>query len=191
MKTLHTALSEKMLWDGLKASDTEIINSLLTEPVWQLAPAKKELLNESTMVNYTEDIIALGFIKQGGCSSDRFTAKREKKKGYLITFDFRTAGHVLLNEFWQAEMGDFSLDQTRFPTMKETINIIHRRGFRIVVTIQPFISTESRNFAAAVREGILVWKSIKSICFYIVTLPLRFVSVRRSGRSEVNETYQP
>ncbi|VVC41170.1 Methylglyoxal synthase, active site,Glycoside hydrolase family 31,Glycoside hydrolase superfamily [Cinara cedri] len=129
MKTLHTALSEKMLWDGLKASDTEIINSLLTEPVWQLAPTKKELLNESTMVNYTEDIIALGFIKQG---------------------------HVLLNEFWQAEMGDFSLDQKRFPTMKETINIIHRRGFRIVVTIQPFISTESRNFAAAVREGILV-----------------------------------
>lgn len=65
MKTLHTALSEKMLWDGLKASDNEIINSLLTEPVWQLAPSKKELLNESTMVNYTEDIIALGFIKQG------------------------------------------------------------------------------------------------------------------------------
>lgn len=65
MKTLHTALSEKMLWDGLKASDAEIINSLLTEPVWQLAPTRKELLNESTMVNYTEDIIALGFIKQG------------------------------------------------------------------------------------------------------------------------------
>lgn len=65
MKTLHTALSEKMLWDGLKASDTEIINSLLTEPVWQLAPPRKELLNESTMVNYTEDIITLGFIKQG------------------------------------------------------------------------------------------------------------------------------
>lgn len=66
------------------------------------------------------------------------------------------SGHVLLNEFWQAEMGDFSLDQKRFPTMKETINIIHRRGFRIVVTIQPFISTESSNFANAVREGILV-----------------------------------
>lgn len=65
MKTLHAALSEKMLWDGLKHSDTETINSLLTEPVWQLAPLKKGLLNESTMVNYTEDIIALGFIKQG------------------------------------------------------------------------------------------------------------------------------
>lgn len=65
MKTLHTALSEKMLWDGLKASDAEIINALLTEPVWQLAPARKDLLNESAMVNYTEDIIALGFVKQG------------------------------------------------------------------------------------------------------------------------------
>lgn len=65
MKSLHSALSEKMLWDGLKTSDKETINSLLTEPVWQLAPSRKELLNESTMVNYTEDIIALGFIKQG------------------------------------------------------------------------------------------------------------------------------
>lgn len=74
-------------------------------------------------------------------------------------------GHVLLNEFWQAEMGDFSLDQKRFPTMKETINIIHRRGFRIVVTIQPFISTESRNFATAVKEGILVSRVLNIVSY--------------------------
>lgn len=85
MKTLHTALSEKMLWDGLKASDAEIINSLLTEPVWQLAPTRKELLNESTMVNYTEDIIALGFVKQGN--------KTHVNKGSVSNDSYGNNGH--------------------------------------------------------------------------------------------------
>lgn len=63
---------------------------------------------------------------------------------------------MLLNEFWQAEVGDFSIDVERFPTMGTTIDIIHRRGFRIVLTIQPFIGTESKNFGPAVKESLLV-----------------------------------
>lgn len=65
MKTLHLALSDKSLWDGLKKSDAEIINSLLTEPVWQIAPNDKDLLTETTIVNVTEDVIALGYLRQG------------------------------------------------------------------------------------------------------------------------------
>lgn len=65
MKTLHLALSDKSLWDGLKKSDSEIINSLLTEPVWQIAPKDKQLLTDSAVVNYTEDVIALGYFRQG------------------------------------------------------------------------------------------------------------------------------
>lgn len=69
----------------------------------------------------------------------------------------------MLNEFWQSEVGDFTLDTSRFPTIKDTINIIHRRGFRIVLTIQPFISTESSNFAEAVKKGYLVRMNIDSL----------------------------
>jgi len=65
MKTLHLALSDKSLWDGLKKSDSETINALLTEPVWQIAPKEKQLLTESAVVNYTEDVIALGYFRQG------------------------------------------------------------------------------------------------------------------------------
>lgn len=86
----------------------------------------------------------------------RFARLPHHMRYWLCLYNVSVAGHVLLNEFWQAEMGDFTLDQKRFPTMKETINILQRRGFHLVVTIQPFISTESRNFAEAVKEGILV-----------------------------------
>ncbi|XP_073978465.1 myogenesis-regulating glycosidase isoform X2 [Rhodnius prolixus] len=130
MKELHSFLSEKSLWDGLKESDVEVVYSLLTEPVWQIAPSNKQLLTEAAIVNYTEDVIALGFLRQG---------------------------HVLLNEHWQNQVGDFTFDSDRFPvTTNITIDIIHRRGFRIALTLQPFIATESRNFAAAVEEGLLV-----------------------------------
>lgn len=64
-------------------------------------------------------------------------------------------GHVLLNEFWQTEVGDFMVDEERFPTMAKTIDVIHRRGFRIALSIQPYICTESTNFASAVKEGLL------------------------------------
>lgn len=66
----------------------------------------------------------------------------------------------MLNEFWQAEVGDFTFDEQRFATIKDTIDIIHRRGFRIILTIQPFIGTESVNFAEAVREDLLVSPNI-------------------------------
>ncbi|XP_015429221.1 PREDICTED: uncharacterized family 31 glucosidase KIAA1161 isoform X1 [Dufourea novaeangliae] len=124
MKNLHSSMAEKSLWDGLKPDELHAVHSLLSEPVWQIAPT-----NEAAIYNYTEDVIALGFLRQG---------------------------HVLLSEEWQPSMGDFVLDEERFPSMEETINIIHRRGFRIVFTIQPFISTESVNFRDAVNNRLLI-----------------------------------
>ncbi|XP_076294139.1 uncharacterized protein LOC143215687 isoform X2 [Lasioglossum baleicum] len=124
MKNLHSYMAEKSLWDGLKPDELHAVHSLLSEPVWQIVST-----NEAAIYNYTEDVIALGFLKQG---------------------------HVLLSEEWQPSIGDFVLDEERFATMEETINIIHRRGFRIVFTIQPFISTESMNFRDAVNNRLLI-----------------------------------
>ncbi|KAJ1522038.1 hypothetical protein ONE63_002356 [Megalurothrips usitatus] len=135
MKELHQHLSEKSLWDGLKESDVETVNTLLTEPVWQIAPAEADLLTEQAILNYTEDVISLGFFRQG---------------------------HILVNEFWQANVGDMSMDESRFPTMVDTIKIVHRRGFRIAFTLQPFIGTESVNFREAVRRKLLVGTRMRS-----------------------------
>lgn len=61
------------------------------------------------------------------------------------------------------------MDHERFPTMNETIDIIHRRGFKIALTVQPFIATESSNFAAAVQNGLLVKHITAS---YIISLTI-------------------
>ncbi|KAF5283626.1 hypothetical protein FQA39_LY17275 [Lamprigera yunnana] len=126
---LHSFMSEKSLWDGLKKEEVNIIYSLLTEPLWEITTATKEEFTESAVANYTDDVIALGFLKQG---------------------------HVLINEFWQKNVGDFTVDTERFPTLEETITIMHRRGFRIVFSIQPYISTESENFSRAVKGRFLI-----------------------------------
>ncbi|KAK9874962.1 hypothetical protein WA026_005777 [Henosepilachna vigintioctopunctata] len=125
---LHSNLIENTLWDGLKQEDLVVINSLLTEPLWEITSAPGEL-TEEIVNNYTTDVISLGFLKQG---------------------------HVLINEFWQKQVGDFTVDLERFPKFEKDIDIMHRRGFRIVFSIQPFISTESFNFAEAVRKRLLV-----------------------------------
>ena len=88
-------------------------------------------MTEDLVNNFTENVISLGFLKQG---------------------------HVLLNENWQANVGDFTIDTSRLETLDETITIMHRRGFKIVVTIQPFISTESLNFATCVRKKIVIFE---------------------------------
>ncbi|KAI5696216.1 hypothetical protein M8J76_007764 [Diaphorina citri] len=130
IKTLHSQLSEQNLYEKWSPNqvDTKEMDSLLTEPVYQIA-SQDQHLNESTVQNYTDNIIALGFLKQG---------------------------HVLLNEHWQPHVGDLTFDTTRFATMKETIHILHRRGFRITLSVQPFIETESMNFAHTVKENMLI-----------------------------------
>lgn len=125
MRQLHALTAEKFLWDGLRPDELQAVHSLLTEPVWQITPAT----NEADIYNYTEDVIALGFLRQG---------------------------HVLLGKEWQLSSGDLILDETRFKSMKATIDVIHRRGFRIVFTLQPIISTESENFVGAVNDRLLI-----------------------------------
>ncbi|XP_018320053.1 myogenesis-regulating glycosidase isoform X2 [Agrilus planipennis] len=129
MTRLHSLLAEKSLWDGLKQDDMNIIHSLVTEPLWEITTDNKEKFTEEAVLNYTEDVIGLGFLKQG---------------------------HVLLNGDWQKQPGDFEVDTERFPTLEETINIMHRRGFRIVFSIHSFISTESASFPEAVRRQLLI-----------------------------------
>ncbi|XP_058455763.1 myogenesis-regulating glycosidase isoform X1 [Malaya genurostris] len=129
MKTLHSALMQKSLWDGLTENDNTVIKSLLREPVWQIPAASQEELTETAIYNYTENVIVSGYLR---------------------------LGHVLLNEFWQKHIGDFKLDSDRFPTLEDTVNILHRRGFRISLSIQPFISTESANFLETVSKKLLI-----------------------------------
>ncbi|CAH1099618.1 unnamed protein product [Psylliodes chrysocephalus] len=129
MTQLHEFLSEHTLWDGLKKEDENIIDYFLKEPVWEM-PESKEYLTQDAIDQYTTNITnSVAILKQG---------------------------HVLINEFWQDQVGNFELDPDRFPSFETVMEKLTRRGFRVVFTIQPFISTESFNFAEAVRKKLLI-----------------------------------
>jgi myogenesis-regulating glycosidase len=101
---------------------------MLVEPVWEISANNFDQMTEVEVANLTEEVISLGY----------------------------PAGQVLLNELWQTSIGDLTLDETRFPTFKDTVDIIHRRGFRVTLTVLPFVSTESASFYETVRDGLLV-----------------------------------
>ncbi|CAK1542409.1 unnamed protein product [Leptosia nina] len=132
MKSLHSSIhshTRAPLWDGLKPADMQTLESLISEPVWQIAPRFKHELKAETISKYTEDVIDLGFLK---------------------------LGHVLVNEFWQNEIGDFTVDSSRFEILNTTVDKLHRRGFKVAFTVQPFISTESGNFPETVQKRLLI-----------------------------------
>ncbi|XP_017054654.1 myogenesis-regulating glycosidase isoform X2 [Drosophila ficusphila] len=129
MRSLHMLMTQQSLWDGLKEQDIRELHKLLEEPVWRVPHSEQpDSLNESAICDYSENAIAVGL------------------------------GHIVISEFWQENIGDFAVDRARFPTLKDTIDVLHRRGFKVVLTIQPFISTDSANFKEAVRRKLLIYE---------------------------------
>lgn len=88
-------------------------------------------LSDVSISNFTDSIIALGYFR---------------------------LGHVLISEQWQKHVGDFEIDEERFSSLDDIITVLHRRGFRIALTIQPFVSTESITFAELVEKKLLVFE---------------------------------
>lgn len=132
LNKLHKMTVQKTVWNGTK-EDLQAIYSLMEEPVWQIPASTFDQLTETAIYNYTEDVIAIGYFKRG---------------------------HILINEFWQKEIGDFTVDVERFERFAETIKKLHKLGFRIVLTIQPFISTDSESFKESVEKKLLIYERL-------------------------------
>ncbi|KAK7791068.1 hypothetical protein R5R35_007157 [Gryllus longicercus] len=156
-----TSLHQSRIYDRpvstLSLKDREMIDKLMTEPIWHIIPSNSSELTEKNIFNYSEDVLKYKFLKHG---------------------------HILINEFWQENIGDFVLDNSRFPKMNDTIDILHRRGFRIIFSIQPFISTEAVTFKEAVRNELLV--SQRGPDHYIPSLT-RYKSVLSAGVIDITK----
>lgn len=133
MKLLHKHMTQQSLWDGVKEEENDLVILMLEEPVWQIQTEDASKMTQQTISDFTEEVVALGFLR---------------------------LGHVLVNEFWQKNIGDFTLEKERFPTLSDMVDLLHRRGFRILFTIQPFISTNSPNFEDAVDKKLLIYERL-------------------------------
>lgn len=135
MLALHRRLTQKSLWDGLRENEVNLLHTLIEEPVWQVTDPSEaaadvsSAITPSTVERYTDGIIAMGFAP---------------------------LGHVLFDERWQKNVGDFVVDEQRSEEFAETVKILQRRGFKVALSVQPLISTQSAMFGEAVERQLLI-----------------------------------
>ena len=49
-------------------------------------------------------------------------------------------GILTIDEGWQKSYGDWSFDEAKFPNPKETIDELHKMGFKVMLWIVPYVS---------------------------------------------------
>jgi len=126
----------KSFWDGHQDSDMEVLERLLQLPLWQVPGA-----GEGN--SYTPEIIEdylMGLIGRG---NGKPVSKIER-------------GYLLLDYHWQENMGDLFFNKKKFPSLKMVQDIVRGAGLRLALTINPFVSVDSKTFKEGVKEGLFV-----------------------------------
>ena len=131
IKTVHRRLLPEYFWEGHSKTDLETLKHLLKKPIWQVPT--ENMLTHDIVERYIEQVVGRS---RGGSGIDR--------------------GYLLLDYQWQQHMGDFQFNPQKFTDLKLTLDIIKKTGFKLVLTINPYVSTESNNFGVGVRENLFV-----------------------------------
>ena len=130
LKKLHQHFLPKTFWHGQTYKDFDTLKSVLQNPLWQV-PAKAGLTHDR-LKKYLQFLF--------GSST-----KTNSTRGYL-----------LLDYHWQKNMGDFKFDENDFPNVKETIKMVNETGLKLVLTVNPYVSTASDNFGLGVDQKLFV-----------------------------------
>lgn len=68
------------------------------------------------------------------------------------------AGVFMVDDNWQNHYGNFEFKKEKFPDAKGMIDELHRKGFKIMVWICPFVSPDSPEFRDLQQKGFLIKK---------------------------------
>ncbi|GFR12892.1 myogenesis-regulating glycosidase [Trichonephila clavata] len=72
-------------------------------------------------------------------------------------------GFLLLDSRWQSLEGSLDFNETNFPNPREILKILHNKGFRVLLTVHPYVCLPSRIFEQANADRLLVsdkWKKV-------------------------------
>ena len=65
-------------------------------------------------------------------------------------------GYILLDYNWQEHLGDFSFNSKDFPQLTALQQTVRRSGRKLALTINPFVSVESKHFKEGVNKKLFV-----------------------------------
>ncbi|KAK4029770.1 myogenesis-regulating glycosidase isoform X2 [Daphnia magna] len=118
LETLLTSLADAW-WDGLRKDEMEVVKKLMEDPVWRFQPRADDNQTVQSLMKYTNSIV-----------------------GSVWT----SPGYLLIDTPWEERTGDLEFDPNRFQGLSEALEIIHRKGFKVAVTVRPFVSTFSKTY---------------------------------------------
>lgn len=109
------------------------VKERIDQPVWvPWMPPDKPTLTQDAVLKYVESI---------------------------VNHDYGNWGHILLPPSWQARPGELTFDTKRFPDPAAMVNALEKKGFRLALTIHPFVSVHATAFTNGTQTGLWVRQS--------------------------------
>ncbi|XP_067140434.1 myogenesis-regulating glycosidase-like isoform X2 [Centruroides vittatus] len=90
----------------------------LEAPIWTTGPHLGPTLNEDSVQKFANHIREIGL----------------------------DAGFLIIDSRWQREEGDLEFQNDTFPNPHDLISILHNKGFKVLLTVQPYTSLASKQF---------------------------------------------
>ena len=140
VKQVYESQLPENFWIGHSDSDILVLKDLLQLPLWQVSGVEGE------GQSYTMDMIQKYILSLLGRSGSSWPPNQSKiDRGYL-----------LLDYHWQQNMGDFSFNKNNFPSLSQIKSAVKVAGLKLVITINPFVSVESKHFKDCVKNKLFV-----------------------------------
>ncbi|KAK8721022.1 hypothetical protein OTU49_012949 [Cherax quadricarinatus] len=119
-----------ILKEIFKEEVKERVQERLEHPVWiPWMPPQYSAITQAAVLEYVDSILS-------------------KNYGFW--------GHVLLPSSWQSKPGSLEFDFERFPDPSSLEQKLETKGFRLALTIHPFVSVHTSAFNAGTKENLWV-----------------------------------
>jgi len=101
---------------------------MVTMPMYDLSMEFDVLISQQAIVAYADRLLAEGF----------------------------PAGILLLPDGWNSVLGRHDFDNRLFPRPKEMVDLLHSKGFKVMLTLTPYVVASGRTFFENIRLGNLL-----------------------------------
>lgn len=108
--------------------ETQIAKELYTQPIYDLRGRSEYLSLEGNLIKAVDNILDEGWPK----------------------------GIILLGDEWQTNLGSYSLDSQYYTDFKAQIEELHNKGFKIILSVTPYVGASGRIFNNYLSKHFLV-----------------------------------
>lgn len=129
--TICTGSDMRVVHKGMWDKDFRRANvsmEFLEVPIWATAPKLEYSLNQESLQTYSNHIMDHGF----------------------------PAGFLLIDTKWQEVEGDLTFNPHLFPNPTEILSILHNKGFKVLLSVHPYICLGASVFTNATEQNYFV-----------------------------------